>query len=228
MSINTFVIPPLQGLRQRYRAEKILLQSSSITNVDLTLRLDVDAYIKKYLKKGVAQETIPWENLDIDFFREGQKTFPYHYCACRYDARLYFILSYKPNGQDPWGLALVGFRTNPYSKKVLIDQIQGLSLGRMSPNYPLIDNAMEMLKNFRWEKMLIKLLEDWATNNRFTRVGIRKSRFNHWRHNGKPEELGLSEIQHNERLRMHYDITAKRMGYRDVWFSRYRFKKIKH
>lgn len=225
--LHSLVLPGIQRFRHRQRIKRIL--DTARTSQELKLGLDPQVYLKKFLKREVLPDSIPLSTMRIDFL--NAKTFPhfrYRRCACRYDAPLYFVLAYQDQNDDRGGLALLGFRVNAYRKTVFVDQIQGIRLYNIEGPYPQKEELMGKLRSFRWEKMLIKIAEDWAVLNNFSRIGIRQARFNQWLQRGKV--LSDSELQHNERLRMHYDITARRMGYKTPWFwgwfRGYHYKKL--
>lgn len=225
--INGLILPTLQRFQRNHRIRRAL--DTANFGKGLELGLDPQIYLKRFLKSGVPPDSISLAAMKIDFFSD--KTYRhssyYTYCAHRYDALFYFALAYQDQKGDRWGLALLGFRVSPWRKTVFVEQIQGIHI---NPEYSLPKKeAWNKLQSFRWEKMLIKFVEDWATLNMFSRIGIRQARFNYWRRNGK--HLSDTEVQHNERLRMRYDITARRMGYKTPWyrglFRGYHYKKLK-
>ena len=59
------------------------------------------------------------------------------------------------------------------------------------------------LKHIRWEKFLLKLVEDWALANGFEKIKVVPGNKNHWYNTSR------AEIFH-----MRYDVTAKRSGFK--------------
>ncbi len=78
---------------------------------------------------------------------------------------------------------------------ILIDQIQATStLG-----------TQKVLGTFRWEKVLVGLVIDWAAQNGLNRIFIRPAKYNKY--------TAINNSAGN-RGHMRYDITAKRMGFK--------------
>lgn len=80
------------------------------------------------------------------------------------------------------------------SASILVKQIQGVK-----------DMRIE-LRPFRWEKMLLQILMDWAKQNGFERIEVVRAKSTEWWTKYKSER--------NKRLYMKYDVTARRMGCR--------------
>ena len=81
-----------------------------------------------------------------------------------------------------------------YEKAILVKQIQG------------VEGMGNELKHIRWEKFLLKLVEDWARANGFEKISILKAEKNEWwPHN---------DVEKQQRFKMHYDVTAKRSGFK--------------
>lgn len=62
------------------------------------------------------------------------------------------------------------------------------------------------LAGIRWEKLLVNLVVDWARSHGAKKVEIIRSQDNSWHRPGDPERTA--------RIHLHYDITAKRCGFR--------------
>lgn len=104
------------------------------------------------------------------------------------DAPYGFVL--KRNGNR--SIAFLAFDAeNDY---IIIRQIQGAF------------GEMEDLKQIRWERMLLRIAVDWTSANSFKQIRVQKAEDNrYWDdYSGKRQE----------RLRMRYDVTAKRSGFR--------------
>ena len=91
------------------------------------------------------------------------------------------------------GLAAIGF--NIEYGTIFIKQIQG--------KY----GQAEVLKRFRWEKMLVAIVVDWAKKNRFRLVKIQKAEDNEYYNKNSNDDR-------RARLRMHYNVTAERSGFK--------------
>lgn len=83
--------------------------------------------------------------------------------------------------------------------EVMIEQIQGQTYGR--PGFHL--------SGFRWEKLLVELACAWAKSQGIPRILLLPAELNrHWLPNdGPPNEKQV-------RLKMHYNVTAERCGFR--------------
>ena len=90
-------------------------------------------------------------------------------------------------------LACIGFEIN--QKDILVKQIQG------------VQGMKNELKRIHWEKFLLKLVEDWAHANGFEKISVLKAEKNHWWH------VNNSDAK-KQRFKMHYDVTAKRSGFK--------------
>ena len=108
-------------------------------------------------------------------------------------------------------IARIGFDLE-YEMAIKVKQIQGKN------------GYQNALMPFRWEKMLIKVVEDWASDNGFKQSRIQRAEDSrYWKYIDETDETITSimtaegyeyHTKLNKRLKMKYDITAKRCGYR--------------
>jgi hypothetical protein len=66
-----------------------------------------------------------------------------------------------------------------------------------------VKGATDLMRPLRWEKLLYQVMLDWAAANGITQVRVLPAEQNRW--------FGLHRA---ERMKMLYDVTAKRMGFR--------------
>lgn len=157
--------------------------------------IPADQYVQKFLKSGIAEENSGYA---LSFFVRERYRF---FCLPGFNQQLYcdanfnFLLT-APGG---WTVAHIGFDVERRLvfwkiKKLVIKQIQG------------VRGKEEILKKLRWEKLLVQAVIDWGKNQGVKRFEIMKAEENYyWRGN---------DIERQKRLFMHYDVTAKRMGFK--------------
>ena len=122
-----------------------------------------------------------------------------------------FGVGWLSNDQDEWSffadapyffalmhgqvmLAGIGFKI--LGKSIFVVQIQAARSSKKS-----------LLDPFRWERMLLRLLIDWAKENGFSQVLIQPADQNEYFING-------TDNDRNKRLKMRYDVTARRSGFK--------------
>lgn len=93
----------------------------------------------------------------------------------------------------------------------IINQLQGVDLrsyGQDNGRYFKFATARNLMSRYRWEKALVALIVDWAQSEQIHSVYLLPGSLNRYFHKSriKPEFA--------ESLYMHYDVTAKRMGFR--------------
>ena len=189
--------------------------------------INLKEYLPLFLKKNskISQDLLDSLNLDLanDKLDELHKRYDGG-CAFRYDATFYFILWYTYKKYKT-GICLLGFKIR--GDKLLIVQIQGLRI-----DYDLFSDRKEDVKktikpimsSLKWERLLVKVVEDWARKMDFKKIGILQAKHNEYFVN-ETEAIDW-QITRNDRLKMHYDVTAERMGYRKKLRSKYRFKNL--
>lgn len=184
-----------------------------IINLRDRVVVPIRPYVTHFLKQDADKKIFPVEKLSIELYRpnNGIQFSTYQAHPCFIDAPFHFVLTYQCDSEErPLVFATLGFRFGRLMRNtIFIEQIQGLSLGPFKPYEP----QEAVLKSLRWEKMLINIAEDWAVQNGFGAVAIRRARFNRW-------WLENRDGEHNMRLKMRYDVTAQRMKYRRKRFLR--------
>mgnify|MGYP001576364223 CR=1 FL=1 len=88
-------------------------------------------------------------------------------------------------------LACIGFDSE--RDQILVKQIQG------NPG------KGETLKFFKWERMLLAILTDWAKQNGFNQIRVIQAKDSGW--------YRKEEEEREQRMFMHYDVTARRSGF---------------
>src|SRR3989338_1672962 len=89
-------------------------------------------------------------------------------------------------------LACIGFDVK--NRAVVVKQIQG------NPGKGGVLNL------FKWERMLLTILTDWARQNCFAQVRVVRAKGQKW--------FCPREEERTKRMFMHYDVTARRSGFR--------------
>lgn len=168
------------------------------------LNVDFDRQIRPFIKKGrdiPSQCTIKIDLLNNLSNDENRNMRPncYTQLACLYDASRYFVLVCERNASR-FGAAVLGFELKGSCFRII--QIQGLSCDD-SPE------IMIFLAHLKWERLLVSFAENWARDNGFLSVMIKKSYHNRYYYGDQGEYYN----ERNLRLKMHYDVTARRSGY---------------
>lgn len=86
-------------------------------------------------------------------------------------------------------LATIMFDVDPKSNDILVKQIQGVRKRHTD------------LKCVKWERMLLRLVIDWAASQSFNKIEVIQSKNSSWYLDRRKEAMYL-----------HYDVTAKRLG----------------
>jgi len=216
-------------LTTNQKAWKILKNIS--TDPENRHGLNLKKYLTLFLKKGHNISDNIFDKLTLDLVNDRLDKPADIYtggCAFLYDAHFYFILSYSCNDYKT-GVCLLGFKI--VGNKLLVVQIQGLRFTgafygriRFGKDEDAIKRTVKtLLSSLKWERLLIKITEDWAREMGFGKMGILQARHNEY---FISEPTTENWIARNKRLKMHYDVTAERMGYRKKLFSKYRFKNL--
>lgn len=88
-------------------------------------------------------------------------------------------------------LACIGFDVD--NSQIIVRQIQG------NPG------KKEILQLFKWERMLLAILINWAESNEFNQIRIIQAKDSGW--------YREYEKERSQRMFMHYDVTARRSGF---------------
>lgn len=124
------------------------------------------------------------------------------------DSKYSLIIGARQSGQNRW-LAGIGFDLDQRGCPV-ISQIQacspiiGTSVAGTFDDYEKErDCNKSLLARFRWEFLLVALVAKWAQIRKAKEVRIKPAAHNIWR-------VAVPD----ERLKLRYDVTAKRMGFK--------------
>ena len=152
-------------------------------------RSDLAGYLKDFQKSEVKQKLN---------FSDFSLYYSHDLCWSQFkgvykDAFFTLILTHQAeetvNGNFG-AIACIGFDVVGPSS-ILVKQIQGVS------------GQSDILKNFKWERMLVKMVMDWARNAGFQTVKIINSKSNGWYNQQRAESLFMK-----------YDVTARRSGFK--------------
>jgi len=115
---------------------------------------------------------------------------------------------------DEGPIAIVGFAFDrDGSLQAHITDEKDKDIAYSQPSYVIrqiqgVRGQDELLRVIRWEKMLVQAVIDIAKSGQVSYVHVVKASKNKWRAN-----LGKSGC---ERIYLRYDVTAKRMGFKDT------------
>lgn len=128
------------------------------------------------------------------------------------DGKYGFALGFSPEEGDNTWVACTSFSDglnykftlpNPpsFSNRAIpvVMQLQSASDYEHDANNTISD----VLKNYRWEMVLLDLVTEWAQFSRFPAIGLLAAENNRW-----------VSVKRLDRFKMRYDVTAKRFGYR--------------
>lgn len=148
-------------------------------------------YLERFLKKGFKKKK-EFNEYDIHLFYGGFRDghgYPDYDTIC-FDTRYNFVLLH-----DKEPICSIGFNRRIIRRSVIfIKQIQG------------VKNKQEELSPFRWEKMLLQIVIDYAKQNKFKRIDVIRSVDSQY-------YFSFNE-KRNQRMYMKYDVTARRMGFK--------------
>jgi len=148
----------------------------------------LERYLKAFQKPDIKQEfSLKDFSLYYSYGLGGQNGFYGIYT----DAKFTFVLTYEKGTKSrSSAIACIGFDVIDEST-ILVKQIQGVS-GKLS-----------ILQCFRWEKMLLNIVIDWAKNAGFKKVKVIRAESSQWY---RPHRA--------QNLFMKYDVTARRSGFK--------------
>jgi len=167
--------------------------------------IPLSAYFKRFSKKGFKSKIKVGQHKIHQFYKEdgSGRLFSTIYSTIFTDAAYNFALV---KGKEPiCGIAFEAGET-AVPASIFIKQIQG------------VRNMQKELRPFRWEKMLLQILIDWAKQNGFERIDVVRARNSEW--------WNRYRCDRNKRLYMKYDVTAKRMGFKLDIFKLDKRKKV--
>jgi len=224
------------GMEKRKRALELI--SNTKVSPDERTSINLQAYLVRFLKPKVQLSNVPeisqlgliLLNREVDnqwllpALSMNLADVPYH-----------LILMYHGAYRGECGIATVGFRVGLFNTIVFIDQIQGLNYEDAGRTDPRLRSAVEnILVSFRWEKMIVIILLEWARCNGFETIGIKKACSNRWyKTEQQMETEDLSEERRewqrnlNKRLHIKYDVTAKKLKFKEnPYFGDYWMKSL--
>ncbi|MBI2057637.1 MAG: hypothetical protein HYT63_01480 [Candidatus Yanofskybacteria bacterium] len=189
--------------------------------------INLKKYLPLFLKKNskISQNLLNSLNLDLANDKLDELLERYDGgCAFRYDATFYFILWYTYK-EYKTGICLLGFKIR--GDKLFVVQIQGLRIDYdffCNRNNEDIKKTLKLImSSLKWERLLVKIAEDWARKMGFRKIGILQAKHNEYFRKDPTVEWAIAR---NNRLKMRYDVTAERMGYKKKPSSRYRSKSL--
>lgn len=146
----------------------------------------LEQYLNDFKKPGTKHK-LNFKNFFLRYsYGRGSNKF---FCSIYSDADYTLVLTQKENGKEG-AVACISFNVVNRST-VLIEQIQGVRM------------RLSILQNFRWEKMLLKIVMDWAKNAGFKRVRVIQAKSSLWYTDYRAQSLFMK-----------YDVTARRSGFK--------------
>ncbi len=183
-----------------FSVEKFTTQSSE----------QIDALVNNYSKKSDRPSGNSFSIISSSGLNPNYPYSPYGDFAR--DGAAGFILRTKSQRkQDKFlDLAMICFNfPSATNENPLIVQLQTFS-PKINPSEDAADLLKEeaklVLEKFRWEKALVALMLEWARRERFPFVYLQPGSQNRYCGSGLTME----------RAKLRYDVTAKRMGFREV------------
>lgn len=168
--------------------------------------IPIGSYIEKFSK---IPEEQPDRRFRLVFFEADYNEYSRVSGSIYHDAPLNMLWW----SMDQGPLAIVGFYLDrDGSIQVSIAGESDKDIVYADPSYVIrqiqgVHGFDEVLKMFRWEKMLVQAVIDLARTERVSYVHVVKAVKNKWR-----ASVGESGLQ---RLHIRYDVTAKRMGFKE-------------
>lgn len=156
-------------------------------------RINLERFLKRFLKEEYDGKI----NLSDYKIRLS-----YGRGSCRFsevyrDAPYCFILTKRvkePTGKKEEALACTSLELDKDLKIVVIKQIQG------------VGGKQKELQPFRWEKMLLTIMTEWARANRFRRIDVIRADDSEW--------FAKHDKARCKRMYLKYDVTARRLGFK--------------
>ncbi len=156
--------------------------------------IDISPYIREFTKEDFRSTVAPGDYRIYIHGGQGNSPFNGIYCDAEYN----FVLTRGPvpkkksitQASVHGAMACISFNLE-MGPGIFIKQLQG------------VEGAGTLLKAFRWEKMLLKVVTDWAKAHDYTKVRLQRAEDNSWKN-----IVGI------EKLKIRYDVTAKRSGFK--------------
>ena len=146
----------------------------------------LDADKKKELQQNFCLRMSAREHRDPLFLPEPYKDACFTLALYKYDKLLVEEKQYEY-------LACIGFDTDVLRDYIVVKQIQGNQ------------GKWKLLCLFKWERMLLAILTDWARKSGFSQIRVIQAK----------EQTFFKPIseEKTKRMLMHYDVTARRSGF---------------
>ena len=146
----------------------------------------LERYLKNFQKPGIKHDLS---------FKDFFLYYSYGYGSLNFngvysDALYTLVLTHKSAVNEDVEMACISFEVVNLST-ILVKQIQGVS-GMLPFLYP-----------FRWEKMMLNIVIDWAKNAGFKSVRVIKAESSGWYREHRAKSLFMK-----------YDVTARRSGFK--------------
>ncbi len=192
-----------------YLFGKELKKSLTSFRENVKENISIDSLIPEFLKSEFKNIELPKYKVSTHWQLSDCRTPDY---AFYLDANYVFILSGIDGEDNEISLACLAF--NPFgAKSICIRQIQGA--------YSDYNKRVSILKPIKWERMMIKIVCQWARQHKIRNVYMISATESNW----------YNDDRHNQ-MYMRYDVTAKRMGFKYnplkklYRSSAYRFKQV--
>tara|TARA_Y100000034_G_C6900971_1_gene416712 strand:+ start:2418 stop:3080 length:663 start_codon:yes stop_codon:yes gene_type:complete len=162
--------------------------------------MNLESYVKKYKKNNLGGDevaTLDPSKYSLEWHKGG-KGRVHNHCEFYVDTNYGIELHYESRGEAFLGFEIEGDLT------LRIEQIQSRKLGRRNPGlYPL-----------KWERMLLNLFGNWAKEKGFQKIKVQSAEDNYWYDYPSGINGNRAIERHRRRLKMRYNTTAKRNGFK--------------
>lgn len=140
---------------------------------------------EKLIKKMLRLVGMEYSGYDIYVYRGARRGLGTLYRDIFFDAAYSFVLI-----KSGKAICSIGFNIDRDNNIIIVKQIQG------------VKGMQKELSPFRWEKMLLQILIDWAKQYSFKRIDVIRSVDSEWQNEANAQDLYIK-----------YDVTARRMGF---------------
>ena len=173
---------------RRYRALKPFIKSS-------WYETDLNQYLASFIKSSlnINDKKSLQQNFCLRMSSDRHRDplrIPEPYRDTRYTLALYKYDELLVEERKYEYLACIGFDTDVLKDYIVVRQIQG------NPG------KGETLRLFKWERILLTILTDWAKKSGFNQIRVIEAKDQNW-----------YRIHRAKQMFMHYDVTARRSGF---------------
>ncbi len=180
------------------------------------LQISLEPYLRKFAKANTDVGSL--SNYSIVMFRNGLKYTPRDFDRFYFDADYNLVLmAPMPVGfwKEQRGVACVGFTAEKEMGTITIRQLQAFDPEPLRNSHREFHRfTKELLEPIKWERMLVVILLDLVFGNGFRRVEMIRANESKWY--GQPYCLKSHVCDIQGRMKMRYDVTARRMGFEDA------------